>query len=299
MPGKYGTPDAFRQALEARLRVRAEEEGLDLQWLRRQVAFERFLARVFRQPDSVWILKGGYAMELRFHRRARTTLDIDLVIADAEQLRLIAATDQTERTPDVAYDYLQQLADTDLEDFFQYLIAKPRPITTTPQGGMRCSVDCRIGGRTFANFHVDIGLGDIITGEPEWVIGPRLLEFADVAPIRIRLLPVAQQIAEKFHAYSFQWGDRTNTRVKDLVDLVLLFETQKLDEDEVRRAVIATFSHRGTHPLPATLPSPPREWVGPFEALADELDLPVKTLDKAFEYIQDKWNAWQLGSRES
>ena len=299
MNRKYKNPGAFRQALEARIRTRAEEEGLDLQWLRRQVAFERLLARLFRQPSPVWLLKGGYALELRIPQRARATLDIDLMVADTDELRLVTAAEQTQQTPDVAYDYLQELADTDLDDFFQFLIAKPRPIATAAEGGMRCSVDCRIRGKTFAKFQVDIGLSDIVVGEPEWVSGPGLLEFAGVAPARIRLLPAAQQIAEKFHAYTYQWDDRVNTRVKDLVDLVQLFETQEPGKDEVRRAVVATFSHRDTHPLPEQLPSPPREWSAPFVALADELDMPVKTLDEAYNYIQDKWNSWELGSRGS
>jgi hypothetical protein len=43
----YKTAGAFRAALEARLQARARETGVDLQRLRRQVAFDRFLARMF------------------------------------------------------------------------------------------------------------------------------------------------------------------------------------------------------------------------------------------------------------
>jgi len=70
----YKTPGAFHTALETRLQSRAREEGTDLQRLRRQVAFDRFLARIFpRGPEATypWVLKGGYAMELRTHS-ART-----------------------------------------------------------------------------------------------------------------------------------------------------------------------------------------------------------------------------------
>jgi hypothetical protein len=68
---------ACRSAGEGRLSATAKEQGLDLQRLRRQVAFDRLLCRLFRQADSPWLLKGGYAMELRI-RSARTTRDIDL-----------------------------------------------------------------------------------------------------------------------------------------------------------------------------------------------------------------------------
>jgi len=44
---QYKTAGVFRTALEARLRARAQEERTDLQRLRRQVACDRFLARLF------------------------------------------------------------------------------------------------------------------------------------------------------------------------------------------------------------------------------------------------------------
>jgi hypothetical protein len=297
MPRDYRTPGAFRQALEARLRACAEEEGLDLMWLRRQVAFDRLLARVFHQPGSVWLLKGGYAMDLRLQERTRTTLDVDLMLTDTEALRLIADASPGEQTRDIAYDHLQELAGIDLGDCFQYLIAAPKPITVAPEGGMRCAVNCRIAGRTFVRFHLDIGLGDVVLGEPEWVTGRELLAFAGITATRIPLLPAAQQMAEKFHAYTYPWEERTNTRVKDLVDLVLLFETQGLDESELQKAIWATFDRRSTHPLPERLPSPPEEWAGAFGALAGVLGLPVGTLGDAFDYIQDRWITWKLGSR--
>ncbi len=43
---KYATATAFRRALEERLKQRAREEQVDLQRLRRQVAFDRLLARL-------------------------------------------------------------------------------------------------------------------------------------------------------------------------------------------------------------------------------------------------------------
>jgi len=77
---RYATASAFRIALEARLKSLAHAEGIDLQRLRRQVSFDRMLARLFSEPNAPWLLKGGYAMELRL-RFARTTKDIDLSLA--------------------------------------------------------------------------------------------------------------------------------------------------------------------------------------------------------------------------
>ena len=44
----------------------AGEQGQDLQRVRSKVAFERLLARLFADSSGKWLLKGGYAMELRF-----------------------------------------------------------------------------------------------------------------------------------------------------------------------------------------------------------------------------------------
>jgi hypothetical protein len=56
---RFTNATAFRQALEARLNERAKREGLDVQRLRRQVAFDRLLCRLFSEGEGDWALKGG------------------------------------------------------------------------------------------------------------------------------------------------------------------------------------------------------------------------------------------------
>jgi Nucleotidyl transferase AbiEii toxin, Type IV TA system len=76
---KYASGPALCTALEERLRRMSREDGVELQRLRRLVAFDRFLARLFRAPNANLVLKGGYAMELRF-QTARTTKDLDFTV---------------------------------------------------------------------------------------------------------------------------------------------------------------------------------------------------------------------------
>ena len=49
----YKTGGAFRTALETRLQNRAHTQGTDLQRLRRQVAFDRFLAPMFSKGPTL------------------------------------------------------------------------------------------------------------------------------------------------------------------------------------------------------------------------------------------------------
>ena len=93
-PRQYATAGALRAALETRLLERSRRDDVDLQRLRRQVAFDRLLARMFDPADAArhgWVLKGGYALELRF-QQARTTKDLDLTV------RVVAAGLGVEQT---------------------------------------------------------------------------------------------------------------------------------------------------------------------------------------------------------
>ncbi len=57
--GKYATGAALRAALEERLKQIAKTENIELQRLRRQVAFDRLLARLFHKSETHWVLKVG------------------------------------------------------------------------------------------------------------------------------------------------------------------------------------------------------------------------------------------------
>src|SRR5260221_3239157 len=92
--------------------------------LRRQVAFDRLLARLFAEPDPPWLLKGGYAFDLRLGGGARTTTDLDLSIPLASCIGL-------QRSPPsqnaIIRDHLQNSADPDLQDGFAFPIGAPLP----------------------------------------------------------------------------------------------------------------------------------------------------------------------------
>jgi hypothetical protein len=113
---KYATAAAFRRALEDRLQDIAGKEGVDLQRLRRQVAFDRLLARLFQatQPRALpWVLKGGYAMELRI-KAARATKDIDLTMRG-----VFNAGDKKDDKKSLAVlEKLQEVAAFSSDDFF-------------------------------------------------------------------------------------------------------------------------------------------------------------------------------------
>ena len=79
----YRTPAAFRDALEARLKRRAEEGPWRYEQLRRQVAYDRFLIRLYTL-DKEWVVKGAVALLAR-GIGVRGSLDIDAYRAKAAE----------------------------------------------------------------------------------------------------------------------------------------------------------------------------------------------------------------------
>jgi hypothetical protein len=97
------------------------EEGVDLQRICRQVSFDRLLACLGSAPDSPWVVKGGYAMELRY-QKARATKDLDFT------MRL---TSKYAPGKDQVLALLQETAAADMEDFF---VCRIRQATTDLDG---------------------------------------------------------------------------------------------------------------------------------------------------------------------
>ncbi|HEY7778967.1 MAG TPA: nucleotidyl transferase AbiEii/AbiGii toxin family protein [Ktedonobacterales bacterium] len=261
--------------------------------LRRQVAFERLLARLFTEPDPPWLLKGGYAFELRLGvQAARATKDLDLSIPAPSRLGVDAGelSKVWNALNARIRERLQDAAEHDPHDGFAFRVGAPMAdLDAAPYGGARYPIEARLDNRTFATFHLDVGVGDAFVTPPEWLTGPDLLGFAGIPPAHAAALSREQQFTEKVHAYTLPRGDRTNTRVKDLVDLVLLLRLGLPDTETVKVAMRATFARRATHPIPATLEAPPAEWKAGFEAMAAEVDLGVLTLHAAFEELAAYW----------
>lgn len=253
----------FRKSLEMRLLKQAQAEGIDVQRIRKQVAFARILARLFRQAHSPWILKGGHGMELRL-KIARATKDIDLFV----KTHTLNADQQ------MILERLQEDCNIDLSDFFEFRISFPEiSLEGPPYGGFRFPVECRIAGRTFEEFHLDVGIGDICFEPFERLKGKDWLAFCGIpAPICL-VISVEQQFAEKIHAYTLPREQGYNSRVKDLVDMALLIQFYKMDYKRVATALEQTFDRRYTHVLPHTLNSPPQEWNDTFEVLAKQCNL--------------------------
>ncbi|MCP4085435.1 MAG: nucleotidyl transferase AbiEii/AbiGii toxin family protein, partial [Actinomycetia bacterium] len=206
---RYGDAESFRAALEARLR-QASTADQYLARRRRTVAFDRFLARLAVAEGDAWVLKGGAALEFRMPDRARSTRDIDLALVE---------------TAVPADRLLDDLEGDPFGDHFSFRVTRRRELSEAPDRSVvtRLSIEALIGGRVFERFVVDlVGTDGAPAEPPERVELGKAFAFADLPIVELAVLDLRSHWAEKLSAYLRRYDDRPNTRVKDLIDLVLL-----------------------------------------------------------------------------
>ena len=211
----------------------------------RQARFDRFLSRVFADGDqSEWLLKGGMSMLARVPR-SRTTKDMDLAAQHAEDLT------EAERS-------LSALVAVDLGDHLIFRLIRTEP---TGLGDNQPGVATRRliyacldinSDRHVDTMTVDVVIDPAPVGRPE-VVEPanRLHLRRELVTHPYRLYPVTDQIADKVCATidANYPGGKRSSRVKDLVDLVVLAHTQSVDLSELRRAIEAKRITSGIEPF--------------------------------------------------
>lgn len=268
-------------ALEDRLRHIAKTDEVDILRLRRQVAFDRLLARFFSAPKAPWVLKGGYAMQLRINS-ARATKDIDLAV---REVKLLSANDQDRI--ETLLELLRVEAKKDLGDFFSFTIGSSKmELDSPPHGGSRFLVDSQVDGRSFEKFDLDVGVGDIWIEPLEQLTSNDYLKFAGIKPQIFPSIPKEQQFAEKLHAYTLPRPEyRPNSRVKDLIDMNLLIQ-DGMQTSLLNTALTETFKRRATHEFNYNVQAPPTSWRATFTSMAIECNL-NPDIDSGFKSLTD------------
>ena len=276
----YETAEALRMALEQRLNNRSRETGISLDRLRRRVVFERIVARLAHAEPGRWVLKGGMALEVRLRDQARLTKDIDLGLRDGvnEQAEL------HERL-------VEALAADPFNDRF-VLVAGP-VTELSPDGGghttWRSSVAAQLAGRPFGGVQIDVSPRAHELDLTDTVALPNSLAFADIEAPAVEIIDVNRHAAEKFHAMLRQFDDRENTRVRDLLDLVLLIENELLDRPSLTSAVRDVWQERDGTPPPAGRPALPASWPERYERLAAEHEITALKFPAAADLVTALW----------
>lgn len=223
-----------RAYLDLQNQARRQKRGT--QELLTMYVVERWLSRMSRSPYAEdFILKGG--MLLASFGTRRPTVDADALARNM-------ASDQVT----VARRVTEIAAIEDPDDGVEFL---PDAVTTAVirddalYSGVRVTMMAQLATAQ-VKLRLDINFGDPVTPAPRTVELPSLRP--DAPPIRILGYPIETVLAEKL-VTAIELG-RANTRVRDFADIHLLTGTQALQCGELRDALTATATFRGTTLIP-------------------------------------------------
>jgi len=249
---RYSTANALHDAIKVRAAAVAKLGRYDINQIRRHFAYDRFLTRLFLDPDSAWVLKGGTGLLARVPQQARHTQDIDLHYngeIERAQTELIAT------------------AGHDLGDFFSFDIEQTSTLAGTTSG-RTYRVIAYIGDVRFSDFKIDAVVNSNMTGVPDHTPGLRPIDIEGLTTADYRTYPVVDHLADKLVAMTSTFAsNRPSTRYRDLVDIVLIAQTQTIEADALRTAVESERLHRN-HTLPERLELPDHTWTSGYAAIA-------------------------------
>ncbi len=115
------------------------------------------------------------------------------------------------------------------------------------------------------------------------------LDFAGVPAPVIEVIDVDRHAAEKFHAMVRDFGDRENSRVRDLVDLVILIEHDLLDRSKVAAAIAQVWAERDGSDPPSAFPPLPESWRQRYPALAADHVIEARSFVQALALVNRLW----------
>ena len=216
---------------KARIRNLAQEEGGPAQVMLQNFMFERFFARLCKSTvRENLILKGGALISQYLGLSRRTTMDIDLTMANAPL---------TETTVSAL---IQRVFSVKLNDNVRWSLNALEPIRDEDQyGGYRAKIVATLDSIAVP-FSIDISTGDAITPEPEDYFFRSVFERNSFYSLKAYTIETI--LAEKLEAI-LSLGV-LSTRPRDYYDVYMLSPVLKRSDARLKAAFLATIHHRGS-----------------------------------------------------
>jgi predicted nucleotidyltransferase component of viral defense system len=220
------------QSVQTRLVRHAKTFDVDPNLILARYAMERLLYRLSRSRHGErFILKGALLLRVWLGETIRPTRDAYLLgFGDLDR-------DALEQT-------FAEICAVEVEaDGLVFDAASIRVSAIRPEdayGGQRVALLARLGPARL-RVQVDVGIGDVVFPEPEWLDYPSLL---DLPRPRLRAYRPETAIAEKVHAMVVL-GSK-NSRMRDFFDVHALSIHAPFDGERLAGALRATFERRRT-----------------------------------------------------
>lgn len=231
--------DNVTKSVHQRLLNIRDTTGEQFDHLLMRYGLERLLYRIAASGHAeAFVLKGAMLFALWHDVPSRPTRDVDLLgFGDLthHRLRVIFADACTASVEDDGLFFDPDSIKTeDIRDDQEY-------------NGIRVRL---LGflGRARLPVQIDVGFGDALIPEPEWIDYPAILAYP--AP-RLQAYHPATVLGEKLNATVVLGA--LNSRMKDFYDMHIILTHMDIDDRILRDAIRATFERRNV-PLPEELP---------------------------------------------
>jgi hypothetical protein len=268
---RYATAAAQRASLDERIKTEAERTAITHDRLRKAVGFHRLVARFAGTGDERWAVKGGTVLLWRIGYDVRATKDLDS--------NWLGSRDDLD-------GFLRAVASEHEGDWFRFEIGSRRPLQGEALGGLRYRVTALLDGREFTAFRLDINFVDNLGSTESIEVPDPLMGKNRFGSATVRVISVAQHLAEKLHAVSRTYTSGASSRPKDAYDTLMLARSGLIpDAGTVWDAVVRTFTLRNTE-IPYEPPRLPEAWNAELEILLAEQV--AKTVD--VQDIRDGWS---------
>jgi predicted nucleotidyltransferase component of viral defense system len=221
----------LQHSVQARLVAYARQIGVDPNLILARYANERLLHRISSSRYAErFVLKGAMLLVAWLGEMIRPTRDVDPLgfgdLSDAAIATMFAEVVIVDVEPDgVTFDPSSiDVAPIRAEDAY---------------GGKRVTIAGHLGPARL-RVQIDIGIGDAVFPDPQWIDYPSLL---DLPRPRLRAYRPETSIAEKLHAM-VTLGSK-NSRMRDFFDVGALATREDFDGRSISRAIQTTFHKRG------------------------------------------------------
>ncbi|MDP1573766.1 MAG: nucleotidyl transferase AbiEii/AbiGii toxin family protein [Coxiellaceae bacterium] len=193
---------------------------------------ERTLYRIGQSRyQKQFLLKGAMLFALWYDMPHRQTRDIDLLAFGDNDLLAVKKI-------------FQEIAKIPFDDGIVFdieHITVERILEETAYIGVKVTIPAELA-KAIGKIQIDVGFGDAVTPGPVDSQYPVLIK--EFPSPQLQTYPVYTVVAEKLHAIAFHGA--ANSRVKDYLDLFVIFEREQLDPRLLQKAITATFARRGS-----------------------------------------------------
>lgn len=220
------------ESVRARLNNIARSEGSDFAQLLIRFALERVLYRIGKSKyQKQFLLKGAMLFALWYDMPHRATRDIDLLAFGNNDLEIMKKI----------FQEMMMIPCDDGMIFDANEITTERILQKNTYVGVKVKI-CGSLAKARCQVDIDVGFGDAVTPEAVQSTYPVLIK--DFPTPELNTYPVYTVVAEKLHAIASHGAQ--NSRVKDYLDLLVIFEREQLNPQLLQKAITATFARRGS-----------------------------------------------------